>query len=121
MTAFVIACGPVPTSAPVVESKPLPEEGCTLETSSKLANQHQVGKIRNLVKNKIDLGMAGRCTVDFDITVNGESYHLTETEEGLEQLESLCYYARERARENLLLDLGGTFNSEQKVSCRSHD
>jgi hypothetical protein len=89
-------------------------DGCTVATSSKLVTQHQVSPIFNLVKDKNE---NGSCKVNFDITVNGKTYHLEEYEEGLEQIESLCYYARERARENLLLDLGGEFRAESKIAC----
>lgn len=94
-------------------------EGCVLTTHSKLSAQHKVGEIKNLVKDKVEMGYMGRCTVKFDLTVNGRTYHLVETEEGLEQLESLCYYARERARRELLLDLAGDFETESNLSCKS--
>lgn len=87
--------------------------GCNIKSASLLANEHQVGDIQNLVKDK----KMGVCTVNFDIVVDGQSYHLTETEKGLEQEESLCYYAKERARKNLLLDLGGKFKTEAVTSC----
>lgn len=115
------ACGPSPQPTPKAEVKPADEEGCVVESGSKLVNQHKVSAIRNLVKDKEELGAMGRCTVNFDITVDGKDYHLEETEEGLEQLESLCYYARKRAREDLLLDLGGDFQSESSVSCKQRD
>lgn len=97
------------------------EDGCVVKTSSNLVNQHVVGPIRNLVKDKEELGASGRCTVKFDITIDGKEYHLIEEEEGLEQMESLCYYARERARKNLLLDLGGEFKSESTMACKHRD
>jgi len=87
---------------------------CNVKSASLLANEHQVGDIQNLVKDK----SMGKCTVNFDIDVDGKTYHLTETEKGLEQDESLCYYAKERARKNLLLNLGGTFKTEAVTSCR---
>jgi len=87
---------------------------CNVKSASLLANEHTVGDIVNLVKDK----SMGKCTVTFDIDVDGQTYHLKETEKGLEQDESLCYYARERARKNLLLDLGGKFKSEAVTSCR---
>jgi hypothetical protein len=96
-------------------------EGCTLETTSKLSAKHRVSDIQNLVKDKVDMGYMGRCTVKFDLVVNGQKYHLVETEEGLEQLESLCYYARERARRELLLDLAGDFESESELKCKMSD
>jgi hypothetical protein len=87
--------------------------GCNVKSASILANEHQVGDIQNLVKDK----KIGVCTVSFDIDVDGKTYHLTETEKGLENEESLCYYAKERARKNLLLNLGGKFKTEAITSC----
>ena len=87
--------------------------GCNIKSASILANEHQVGDIQNLIKDK----SMGICTVNFDIDVDGKTYHLTETEKGLENEESLCYYARERARKNLLLNLGGKFKTEAVTSC----
>lgn len=121
----LVGCGPAPTytePAPVQTEHKVPEQdGCTVDSSSILVNQHKVSKILNLVKDKEELGASGRCTVTFDLIVDGEMYHLEETEEGLEQLESLCYYARERARKNLLLDLGGEFKTESSVACKFNE
>jgi hypothetical protein len=87
---------------------------CSVKNASLLANEHVVGNIENLRK----VITTGKCVVDFDITVDGIPHHLHESETGLEQEESLCYYAKERARKNLLLDLGGTFQSEAVISCK---
>jgi hypothetical protein len=124
LAVLLTGCGPYPeqTVASNTTSSVRPDkEGCIIDTSSKLVTQHNVGPITNLVKEKEYWGHKGECTVRFDITVNGETYHLEETEEGMEQLESLCYYARERARRNLLLDLGGKFNSQATVACTHRD
>ena len=99
----------------------MPEQGCLVETSSRLVNQRQVSAIFNLVQDKVATGYENRCTVRFDIKVDGQTYHLEETETGLEQMASICYYARERAREDLLLDLGGEFRSEATTMCRQLD
>jgi len=87
---------------------------CNVKSASQLANEHDVGPIVNLVKTK---GM-DTCTVEFDITVDGVKHHLKEFEKGLENTESLCYYARERARRNLLMDLPGRFKTESVTTCR---
>lgn len=121
----IVSCGPEKSThnqQPVAaQQEEFIEDGCVVKTSSNLVNQHVVSPIRNLVKDKEELGASGRCTVSFDITVDGKVYHLTEEEEGLEQMESLCYYARERARKNLLLDLGGEFKSESTMACKHRD
>ncbi len=127
LCVLLVGCGPSPDYRPgkqpdaEEDRTAFVEDGCVIKTSSNLVNQHVVGPIRNLVKDKEDDGVNGKCTVRFDITVNGTEYHLTEEEEGLEQLESLCYYARERARKNLLLDVGGEFKSESTVACKQQD
>lgn len=117
----LIGCGPAPEPPKQPEAVEFVEDGCVIKTQSKLVSEHKVSAIYNLVKDKVELGAMGRCTVHFDIDVNGQTYHLDEEEEGLEQLESLCYYARERARKNLLLDLGGEFKSESIVACKQRD
>ena len=119
IAVFLVGCGPAPKSQQTAEQKPTEdtvEDGCVIKRQSNLVNEHIVSPIQNLVKDKVELGAAGRCSVQFDIVVDGVKYHLEEVEEGLEQLESLCYYARERARKNLLLDLGGEFKSETTVA-----
>jgi hypothetical protein len=121
LAVLLTACGPSPNPIADAQEKSvaMPDrDGCIVDSSSKLVNQHTVGPIRNLVKDKDE---NGSCTVRFDITVDGKEYHLEETEDGLEQIESLCYYARERARKELLLDLGGTFKTESTVACKQRD
>jgi hypothetical protein len=118
LVVALVGCSPSPEPTPVAVSTVRPDkDGCVIDTSSKLVTQHEVGPIMNLVKDKEYWGHKGECTVKFDITVNGKTYSLEETEQGMEQLESLCYYARERARRNLLLDLGGNFKSQATVAC----
>jgi hypothetical protein len=118
------ACGPLDTTsaqAPVQEQVEYDQEGCNIKTSSRLANEHKVSAIRNLEKQEFNFGTKNECTVDYDITVDGTEYHLTETETGLEQMASVCYYATDRARKNLLLSLGGNFKTEANINCRRHD
>lgn len=126
-SVFLVGCGPVPDYPNAYNSPSEPvavvpdKDGCIIDTSSKLVTKHNVGPITNLVKETEYWGHKGECTVKFDITVDGVSYHLEESETGMEQLESLCYYARERARKNLLLDLGGNFNSQATIACTHRD
>lgn len=125
VTVLLVGCGQSHTQIVYVEkpaeSTPVYRDGCEIDASSKLVNEHNVSDISNLVKNKKDFGDHGVCDVKFDLAVDGQNYHLEEHEEGLEQLESLCYYAEKRAREHLLLDLGGRFKSESNISCRHHE
>jgi hypothetical protein len=121
LVGLLIGCTEV-TAPPVAKnSEPLIAEGCTAKTSSRLANEHVVGEITNLVKDEREFGYKNQCTVRFDITVNGQIYHLEETREGLEQMASVCYYAREAARKDLLLDLGGKFESDFEMKCKKTD
>ena len=108
------------TSVPV-EEQLVDAEGCNIKTSSRLANEHKVSAIRNFEKQEFNFAAKNECTVDFDITVDGQDYHLNETETGLEQMASVCYYATERARKNLLLSLGGNFKTEANINCRRHE
>jgi hypothetical protein len=87
---------------------------CDVRSASTLAHERDVGQITNLVKTK------GQdwCTVNFDLEVDGVKHHLEETDRGLEQVESLCYYATERAKRNLLLTLGGKFKTEAVTVCK---
>ena len=87
---------------------------CDVRSASTLTNQRQVGPVTDLVKTS----KMGTCTVKFNITVDGKTYPLHETETGLEQEASLCYYAVERARKNLLLNLGGNFQTEAVTVCK---
>lgn len=106
---------PAPKQYTVVEA-PKPE-GCEIETYSDLVAQHDVGPITNLIKEPKEGGLNGECTVKFDITVNGKLYHLERKELGWEQTASLCHYAQQKARQELLLSLPGEFVAKTKVAC----
>ena len=119
---LLVGCGPATQTA---QSEPEIEvadaDGCSVKSSSRLANEHKVGPITNLVKDETEWGMKNECNVKFDITVNGEIYHLEGSETGLEQMASVCRLARDKARRDLLLDLGGKFQTESTVKCRKHE
>lgn len=119
----LIACGPAPqTTAQVQEPVAVAKEpGCDIVISSNRVTEHKVSDIRNLVKEEMAWGAKNECTVEFDIDVDGKTYHLKETETGLEQMASVCYYARQRARRELLLDIGGTFESKSNINCTYRD
>jgi hypothetical protein len=120
LAVLLIGCTEVPPPIAKTAEAPI-AEGCTAKTSSRLANEHVVGDITNLVKDEREFGYKNQCTVRFDITVNGQIYHLEETREGLEQMASVCYYAREAARKDLLLSLGGKFESDFEMKCKKTD
>lgn len=121
---FLVGCGPYPEpkdlyqTAQQEETVAVDETGCNVKQSSQLVAEHRVGPITNLVKDEIEWGMKNECNVSFDIVVNGESYHLEGSWTGLEQMASVCRKARDKARKDLLLDLGGNFKSESLIRCR---
>lgn len=118
---LLVGCGPNPQPPVAINTTPVKHygpDGCSIETSSNLVAKRNVSDILNLEK---DIDPNGRCTVKFDLVVDGQTYHLEETETGYEQVASLCYYARERARKNLLLDLGGEYQSKSEISCKHTD
>ena len=111
---------PIEKQTEVAEPK-MPEQGCVIESSSKLVSQRKISNITNLVTDTESRDDENQCTVRFDIIVDGKTHYLEETEVGLEQMASLCYYAKERAKANLLLDLGGEFKTETITLCRQVD
>jgi hypothetical protein len=125
LVALLAGCNnspiPVATAEPVQEARLDKPEGCVIDTSSRLVNQRKVSDILNLTKEEEANGWTNICTVHFDLKVDGVVHHLVETEQGLEQMASICYYAKKKARENLLLDLGGEFKSEAKIDCVTRD
>ena len=124
LLVLLVGCARVETPRPlpkqevvqVVSEAPKPE-GCEVETYTDLVAQHDVGPITNLIKEPKEGGLNGECTVKFDITVNGKLYHLERKELGWEQTASLCYYAQQKARQELLLSLPGEFVAKTKVAC----
>jgi hypothetical protein len=114
LTASPDAEQTAPVVATTIQNKP---EGCNIDMGSKLANEHVVGPITNLQEERFEFGAKNECTVNYDIVVDGESHHVDQTETSLEQMNSVCYYARERGRKDLLLSLGGKFNSHANIDC----
>ena len=116
---LLAACDHSPSKV-VIQTVEVPAKspGCDITTSSNLVTEHVVSPIKNLIKNKEKYGPRNMCTVDFDLVIDGETHHLSEFEIGLEKQESLCYYAQERARRELLLSIGGKFKSETDIQCR---
>jgi hypothetical protein len=118
----LVGCGPQSDFPNASAAGDMPvQDGCVVKTSSKMVNQLAVGEVTNLVKDEVEWGHQNECTVTFDITVNGKTYHLQNTRTGMEQMASVCYEARETARKNLLLDIGGTFKTESVIACRRYD
>jgi len=125
LSALLLTACDQPPPQTIIQVKevevPAKPNGCDINTSSHLVTEHVVSSIKNLVKEKDKYGTRNLCTVDFDLEVDGQTHHLHEFEIGLEQQESLCYYAQQRARKELLLSIGGTFRSEADIQCRRHE
>lgn len=125
ITLVLVGCGPAPAPRPVIQQvvvAPVQQpEGCQIDTASKRVAKHVVGPVTNLVKDVEEKGMYTSCTVNFDISVNGELHHVEHTYVGWEQSEAVCYRARDIGRKNLLLDLDGEFESQTNISCRNSE
>lgn len=114
-------CGDSTPTPPVAEVLKPAEDGCTAKIVSKLVSERKVGPITNLVKEETKFGYKNQCKVNFDIDVDGQTYHLERTEEGLYQMAIICADARDMARAELLLDLGGIFKSDAEFICNQRD
>lgn len=127
LTLVLAGCGPDPEPKDLYQVSRQEEvfvgdeTGCNIKQSSQLVVEHKVGAITNLVKEEIEWGMKNECNVSFDIVVNGEKHHLEGSHTGLEQMASVCRKARDKARKDLLLDLGGDFKSESTIQCRAKE
>lgn len=94
------------------------EDECRMRSASALSKEHKVGQVMNLVK---DTSEEGICNVSFTITVDGKEHYVEGSYKGLEQEASLCYQAVNNARANLLLELGGSFETEAVTVCKEDD
>ena len=86
---------------------------CSVRSASINQNQTQVGPVTNLVKNL----SANKCSVKFQITVNGTNQSLEGSWSGTEPPEYLCNYAIEQTKKEFLVTMGGTFRTEAVTSC----
>lgn len=91
---------------------------CNVRNSSSLVGTHDVGPVQNLIKNTSEQGI---CRVNFNIVIDGVDYPVSGEYEGLEQMASLCHYAVNDARTELLVSLGGTFDAESATTCKEGD
>jgi hypothetical protein len=86
---------------------------CDIRSASINQSQAQVGPVTNLVK---DLS-ANKCSVKFQISVNGKNQSLEGSWSGTEPPEYLCNYAVEQTRKQFLVTMGGTFRTDAVTSC----
>ncbi len=87
--------------------------GCDVRSASQLVNEREVGSVLDLEKFK----STGKCLVRYRLVIDGISHNLEAEELGLEQEDSLCYYAIEKARKELLVSLGGKFQTQAVTVC----
>jgi hypothetical protein len=88
---------------------------CNVKTASLLTDTQVVGPIQNLVEIAND----GKCTVKFDVNVNGKWHSVTDSiSDSHYKGSALCSHAIRQGREKLLVSLGGQFNSESITVCR---
>jgi len=89
--------------------------GCDVKTASLMTDTQVVGPANNLV----EIVGNGKCTVKFDVNVNGVWHSVEETESDSHYKGSaLCSHAIRQGREKLLVSLGGQFTSESITVCR---
>jgi hypothetical protein len=86
---------------------------CDIRSASINQNQTQVGPVTNLVKEF----SPRKCSVKFQITVNGKNQSLEGSWSGTEPPEHLCNYAVEQTRKEFLVNMGGTFRTDAVTSC----
>jgi len=86
---------------------------CEIRSASINQNRTQVGPVTNLVKNL----SANKCSVNFQITVNGKLQSLEGAWSGTEPPEYLCNYAIEQTRKQFLVTMGGTFRTDAVTAC----
>jgi hypothetical protein len=88
---------------------------CDVKTASLMTDTQVVGPAQNLVETVSN----GKCTVKFDVNVNGKWHTVEETvEDSHYNGNALCSHAIRQGREKLLVSLGGQFNSESITVCR---
>ena len=88
---------------------------CDVKTASLMTDTHVVGPAHNLIETATN----GKCTVTFDVNVNGAWHKVEETQSDPYLKEgALCRDAIRYGREKLLAKLGGQFNSESITVCR---
>lgn len=81
-----------------------------------MTSVQQVGEVTDLVK---DIS-ANKCVVKYRINVNKEWHTVTWTHTGSDDGEFLCNTAIENGRKQLLVVLGGNFETETLTVCKSN-
>lgn len=97
----------------LISSLALAEE-CRIDQASQMISNQAVGHVTDLVKDITPQ----KCVVKYRINVNKEWHNVTWTHTGVEQGETLCNIAIENGRKQLMVHLGGQFETESITVCK---
>jgi hypothetical protein len=86
---------------------------CLVRSASAIVKDREVGPVTNLIRAKYQ----GLCKVQYELEVDGVSHYVKAQAQGSESHEILCNEAIERGRKNLLINLGGRFQTEAVTVC----
>jgi hypothetical protein len=90
---------------------------CNIRSASINQNQTQVGNITNLIKTI----SYGKCSVKFQLTVDGTVHSLEGEWRDFGPEDTLCTYAIDQARTQFLAGLGGKFQTDTLTKCVEGD
>ena len=110
----LVGCGQKSEAPQVAKVKKAPnEDGCVIDTVSKMVTVQKASEVTNLVKIK----SPKQCRVRYNISINGEWHDVDWTTTGYFQEEELCNIAIRDGRNQLMVQLGGEYQTEQTVEC----
>lgn len=87
---------------------------CNVRSTAVLTHERNVGTVSNVVEKM----SYSKCDVEFDLTVDGQLFHLRGEYIGWEQPKMRCNYAIRDARERFLLTYAGKFKTESITTCK---
>lgn len=87
---------------------------CNIRSASTLANSRSVGNITDLVQTIT----VNQCAVKFRITVDGVGVNAAATVKGTSDELALCKRAIEKARTDVLVNMGGKFETQSVTICQ---
>lgn len=88
---------------------------CNIRSASSLTSTRNVGPTMNLEKTV----SKNKCTVRFELEVDGDVHEVEETKTGNMSEGELCRAAIENGRKNLLASLGGNFRADAVTVCQT--
>lgn len=86
---------------------------CAVHMVNQMISEHRVSEPVDLQKFK----SPGKCRVTFRMSINDKWFNVDREVTGLEEEDSLCRQAISNAREDLMVQMGGTFQMETKTRC----